>query len=115
MVGMGCPASLGGSNSSPGFFGTSKMDSRLCFGASGFVTTVVQRMWALLAQVHQVFSPFSRYSLPFFVARHLMPALSEPASGSVNAAAQRISPVQIPGSHFFFCSSVPFDWMSDAV
>ena len=46
---------------SPGFFGTSNIEMRLCLLAcSGLVTTVVQRMCALLAQVHQVFSPLSR-------------------------------------------------------
>src|SRR5256885_2642169 len=108
MVGMGLPASFGGWNLSPGVLGTRRMERRSCFfAASGLVTTVVQRMCALLAQVHQVFSPVTRYLSPCFTARHLMPAESDPASGSVNAAAARISPVHNPGRNFFFCSSVP--------
>src|SRR5258708_40272283 len=94
----------------------SRMESRLCFlGAWGFVTTVVQRRCALLAQVHQVFSPVTRYLSPLRTARHLIPALSLPASGSVKAAAARISPVQRPGRNFFFCSSVPLACTSEAV
>src|SRR5438445_267409 len=83
-------------------------ERRLCLrGASGLVTTVVQSRWALFAQVHQVFSPLTRYLSPCFTARHLIPAESEPASGSVKAAAARISPVHSPGRNLFFCSSVP--------
>src|ERR1041385_8117868 len=105
MVGMGLPASCGGGNSSPGVLGMRRMEMRACFlCAAGLVTTVVQRRCALLAQVHQVFSPVTAYLSPCFTARHLMPAESLPASGSVNAAAARISPVHSPGRNFFFCS-----------
>src|SRR5436305_7483675 len=98
MLGMGLPASWGGWNSSPGALGMSSTESRLCLrGASGLVTTVVQRTCALFAQVHQVFSPVTRYLSPCFTARHLIPAESDPASGSVKAAAARISPVHKPG------------------
>src|SRR5436309_2934561 len=116
MVGIGEPASCGGWKLSPGDFGIKRMLSRLCFlGASGLVTTVVQRRCALLAQVHHVFSPVIEYLPSLRTARHLMPAESEPASGSVNAAAARISPVQRPGRKRFFCSSVPLAWTSEAV
>src|SRR5260370_17673682 len=116
MVGIGLPASWGGWNSSPGVLGMRRMESRLCFlGAWGFVTTVVQRRCALLAQVHQVFSPVTRYLSPLRTARHLIPALSLPASGSVKPAAARISPVQRPGRNVFFCSSVPLACSTDAV
>jgi len=92
------------------------MESRSCLRAAcPSVTTVVQRIWALLAQVHQVFSPVTRYLSPCFTARHLIPAESLPASGSVKAAAGRISPVQRPGMKRFFCSSVPFASTSEAV
>src|SRR5260370_12866439 len=116
MVGIGLPASWGGWNSSPGVLGIRRMESRLCFlGAWGFVPTLVQRRCALLAQVHQVFSPVTRYLSPLRTARHLIPALSLPASGSVKAAAARISPVQRPGKNFFFCPSVPLACTSEAV
>ncbi len=72
-------------------------------------------MCALLAHVHQVFSPLMTYLSPFLTARHLIPAESAPASGSVNAAAARISPVHNPGRNFFFCSSVPFACTKEAV
>src|SRR5438309_5251567 len=86
MLGIGLPASWGGWNSSPGVFGMRRMEIRSCLRcASGFVTTVVHRRCALFAQVHQVFSPEMRYLSPFFTARHLIPAESLPASGSVNA------------------------------
>src|SRR5260370_7224273 len=115
MVGMGLPASCGGWNSSPGVLGIKRTLSRLCFsGASGLVTTVVHNTCALLAQVHQVFSPLMTYLSPFLTARHLIPAESDPASGSVNAAAARISPVHNPGRNFFFSSSVPFACTKDA-
>src|SRR3989475_7187425 len=78
-------------------------------------TTVVHSRWALFAQVHQVFSPEMRYLSPFLTARHLIPAESLPASGSVNAAAASSSPVHRPGRNFFFCSSVPFACTKDAV
>src|SRR5882762_3900929 len=108
MEGILLPASSGGWNSSPGVLGMSRMEMRLCFlAACGSVTTVVQRMCALFAQVHQVFSPVTAYLSPLLTARHLIPAESLPASGSVKAAAARISPVQSPGRNFFFCSSVP--------
>src|SRR5437879_11333479 len=108
MEGILLPASSGGWNSSPGVLGMSRMEIRLCFfGACGSVTTVVHRTCALLAQVHQVFSPVTRYFSPWRTARHLMPAESLPASGSVKAAAARISPVHRPGRNFLFCSSVP--------
>src|SRR3954462_1614939 len=116
MVGMGLPASCGGGKSSPGVLGMSRMEMRSCFlAAEGLVKTVVQRRCALLAQVHQVFSPEMTYLSPCLTARHLMPAESLPASGSVKAAAARISPVQRPGRNFFFCSSVPFDCTRPAV
>src|SRR5260370_16827004 len=108
MVGMGLHASCGGWNSSPGVLGIKRTLSRLCFlGASGLVTTVVHNTCALLAQVHQVFSPVMTYLSPRLTARHLIPAESDPASGSVKAAAARISPVHRPGSHFFFSSPFP--------
>ena len=69
----------------------------------------------MFAQVHQVFSPEMRYLSPFLTARHLIPAESLPASGSVNAAAASSSPVHSPGRNFFFCSSVPFACTSEAV
>src|SRR5438874_11143612 len=98
MVGIGLPASCGGWNSSPGVLGMSRMEMRSCLReASGLVITVVQRRCALFAQVHQVFSPLTRYLSPFFTARHLMPAESLPASGSVQAAAATIAPVQSAG------------------
>src|SRR3954465_1835376 len=116
MVGMGLPASCGGGKSSPGVLGMSRMEMRSCFlAAEGLVKTAVQRRCALLAQVHQVFSPEMTYLSPCLTARHLMPAESLPASGSVRAAAARISPVQRPGRNFFFCSSVPFDCTRPAV
>src|SRR2546428_13746035 len=115
MLGIGLPASWGGWNSSPGVFGMRRMEIRSCLRcASGFVTTVVHRRCALFAQVHQVFSPEMRYLSPFLTARHLIPAESLPASGSVNAAAASSSPVHSPGRDFFFCSSVPFACTSEA-
>src|SRR6202171_6188982 len=116
MVGMGLPASCGGWKSLAGVLGVGRMEMRSCLrGASGLVTTVVQSRCALFAQVHQVFSPVIRYLSPFFTARHLIPAESLPASGSVKAAAARISPVQRPGRNFCFCSSVPLACTSEAV
>src|SRR5467141_4244970 len=116
MVGMGLPASCGGWNSSPGVLGMSRIEIRSCLrGASGLVTTVVHNRCALFAQVHQVFSPLITYLSPLFTARHLIPAESLPASGSVKAAAARISPVQSPGRNFCFCSSEPLACTSDAV
>src|SRR5438067_10653967 len=107
MEGILLPASSGGWNSSPGVLGMSRMEMRLCFfAACGSVTTVVHRMCALLAQVHQVFSPLTAYLSPARTARHLMPAESLPESGSVKAAAARISPVHKPGRNFGFGSSV---------
>src|SRR2546428_6746480 len=98
MLGIGLPASWGGWNSSPGVLGMRRMEIRSCLrGASGFVTTVVHSRWALFAQVHQVFSPEMRYLSPFLTARHLIPAESLPASGSVKAAAASSSPVHRPG------------------
>src|SRR5207248_4217792 len=77
-----------------------------------FPTRRSSDLCALFAQVHQVFSPLIRYLSPFFTARHLMPAESLPASGSVKAAAASSSPVQRPGRNFCFCSSVPLVWTS---
>jgi len=64
-------------------------------------------MWARLARVHQVLAPVTRYSSACRTARVLMAAVSEPASGSVNAAAVSRSPPAIPGRKRCFCSSVP--------
>ena len=112
MVGIGSPASCGGWNRSPGSFSTSSSESPLCFGASGFVRTMVVSTWARFAKVHQAFSPVTRYLPPDRTARVFTAAASEPTSGSVNAAAASTSPEQSFGSHFFFCASVPFAWMS---
>src|SRR5439155_13861419 len=98
MVGIGLTARCGGWKSSPGVLGMRRMEIRSCLReASGLVITVVQSRFALFAQVHQVFSPVIRYLSPFFTARHLMPAESLPASGSVKAAAASSAPVQRPG------------------
>ena len=46
------------------------------------------------------------------MARSFIDAVSEPTSGSVNAAAVSISPDAIFGRNFFFCSSVPLAMIS---
>ena len=53
-----------------------------------------------------VFDPLSTQSSPSLTAVVFSAARSEPPDGSVIPIAVRISPVQKPGSHRFFCSSV---------
>ncbi len=57
--------------------------------------------------VHHVFTPLISQPPSVFVAVTLMPATSEPKSGSVTATAAITSAVASLGSQCCFCSSVP--------
>ena len=57
--------------------------------------------------VHHVFTPLISQPPSVGVAVTLMPATSEPKSGSVTATAAITSPDASLGSHSCFCSSVP--------
>ena len=54
-----------------------------------------------------VFCPLSRKSEPSRRAVVVMACELDPASGSVIAKEVMVSPEAMPGSHRFFCSSVP--------
>ena len=54
-----------------------------------------------------VFDPLMTYSSPSRTARVLMPATSEPASGSVMPRQRIFSPLIAGTTHSCFCSSVP--------
>ena len=53
-----------------------------------------------------VLEPLRIQSSPSRTAEVRMPARSLPAPGSVIAIATMVSPLMIPGSHRFFCSSL---------
>ena len=57
--------------------------------------------------VIQIFRPLSRQPLPWPVANVLISRLLEPASGSVSAMQQLISPEMIFGNSSFFIFGVP--------
>ncbi len=58
--------------------------------------------------VTHIFSPFSTQSSPSRTARALRLAASLPASASESAKAPSTSPRAMGGSHFRFCSSLPY-------
>ena len=62
-----------------------------------------------------IFEPLITQESPSRRARVFNPATSEPASGSVTAIEQIVSPRMIAGRYFCFCSGVPRSvmWTAD--
>ena len=75
--------------------------------ASGSVTAITLITSAIGPLVMNVFDPFRIQNSPSCTARVLIPAASDPASGSVIANAPTHSPEHSFGSHVRFWSSVP--------
>ena len=74
---------------------------------SGSVRASSMSTSARAPKVHHVFTPLISQPPSVLVAVTLMPATSEPKSGSVTATAFITSAVASLGSHSCFCSSVP--------
>ena len=88
--------------------GTTNIDRpRWVLDRSGSVRASSMRTSARAPNVHQVLTPLMSHPPSVFVAVTLMPATSEPKSGSVTATAAITSAVARRGSHCCFCSSVP--------
>ena len=82
-----------------------------CFGASGSVRTVAKPVPATCAPLVHTFWPLTSQPPSTRVARVLMPAASEPASGSLNSWHQISSWRSAGGTQRATWSSVPC-WMS---
>jgi hypothetical protein len=78
---------------------TAKMDKPRDALTSGLVRAATNTRSALTPLVMKIFDPLRRQPAPSRRAELLIPATSEPASGSVMAMAASVSPVSIPGNH----------------
>src|SRR5205807_8673154 len=91
----------------------STMNAVICFFSLpltifGAVRAITTRISALVALVHQSFSPLMIQPLPSGDLTAVVSILagSEPTPGSVSANAE-IAPLARRGRYFFFCSGVP--------
>ena len=93
---------------SPRGLGTTKRDRpRWALERSGSVRAKSMSTSARAANVHHVLTPLMAQPPGAGLADTLMPATSEPKSGSVTATATIVSPDAMRGSHRRFCSSPP--------
>ena len=89
-----------------------RMQESSFFPSSRFPVTAwtTQTLLISVAElVIKIFEPLMTHSSPSKVAVVLEAPASEPALGSVNPKEERAFPVQSSGSHFFFCSSFPYE------
>ena len=77
------------------------------YPASGSVLVTSTIAWARWPLVMNVLEPLITYSSPSLTARVLIPATSEPASGSVMPRHRIFLPAIAGTAHSCFCSSVP--------
>ena len=75
--------------------------------SSRFVLTIIVIKSVRAPCVIQVLFPVILYTLPSLTALVFRLPRSDPVFGSLKTAVGRISPEEIFGNHFFFCSSVP--------